>query len=166
MATLAQYLIQLYVRHFPLVLFNRGVTHTLLDCLHLLSRQLAQEYRCMVKPECLPTQGEMVFLPTDHGLLTRLLQNLATLVSRLYVYASIYRKPMADEVLKDYRPKLEASSAATVPQASGSLALELVTDLVSNLSLQRLKKFCIDRNLFDLHVLLLQEPSKAVDLIG
>ena len=61
----------------------------------------------MMKPKCLPTVNAYVFLPCDHTTLSGRLESLVHCASKLYVYAAIYSKQMADEIVQNYKLKLE-----------------------------------------------------------
>lgn len=65
MASIAGFAINKIIEAFPLLLRDFEVFRLLLDLILALSEQLATEYTSIVKPVCLSTVEEFVFLPAD-----------------------------------------------------------------------------------------------------
>lgn len=163
---IAKFLMNLYCIHFPLLLFNKGVTGTLLDCIQILIEEINNEYQCQVTPRCLKTIKEYVFMPCDHEILQNFLKSLVELLSKLYVFAALYSKKLADENLEAYIQKFKVETLSSrVDTPNANYHIEIIQNIQKNLNLSRLKKFCIDKNVYDLNVLLLNSPDKATEMI-
>jgi hypothetical protein len=134
------------------MLFNFGIAQTLLDCTEVLSKELQREYLCIVQPTCLSTIDEYVFPPTDRLKLEGLLKSMVSNFSKLYVYASIFDKAQIDQVLHRYKQLFSKTTQGT---ERPHFQLDMVESFQQNLNLQKLKRICVDKNQYDLSIMLL-----------
>jgi hypothetical protein len=99
----------------------------------------------MVKPKCLKTIKEYVFLPTEHIRVEAILTQLVSAFTELFIYSSIYNQRTLRQTFREYKALFESVTEPAVT----NFQIKLFESLDKNFNLNRLKAFT-DKNLFEI----------------
>jgi len=129
-----------------------------------MSESLSREYESIVKPVCLKTLSEYVFLPADHERVKLMLTQMVALYSDLFIYASIYDKVGINQNIIRYKSLINSSLLEDQDRPC-AFQLQMHDSLSQSFNLNKMKLHS-DKNLLVLRSLFILDPSQAISEIN
>jgi len=99
-------MIKKIIESFPVLGVNYEIIQVFADCIEIMHEELNSEYLSIVKPKCLKTLNQYVFLPPDHSKISKILEITIQDFSDLYIYGAIVDRETVEKHFQTYKHTL------------------------------------------------------------